>query len=46
MRRRLRHLRRKLQMRRETAHPAVGFVTVATLFLLAAGFVAYALTQH
>ncbi|WP_422742111.1 hypothetical protein ACN27E_13670 [Mycobacterium sp. WMMD1722] len=43
-RRRLRHLRRDWRLRRDEAHPAVGFIAVALLILLTVGAVVYALS--
>jgi len=43
-RRRLRHLRREFRIRRDEAHPAIGFMAVLSLILLTVLAVVYALS--
>jgi hypothetical protein len=44
VRRRLRHVRRDVRIRRVEAHPAVGFVAVGLLILVTISAVVYALS--
>lgn len=43
-RRSLRHARREFRWRRETAHPAIGYLIVGLMILLVAALAAYTLT--